>query len=309
MISIPFSGSKRYSYKAVRKIVEGGGYKRVYEPFGGSAVLSVNLFNDGIVEEAFINDFDGLFDIYGEYLDYKDWLVEKCWAAGFLRRVTRAGAKDRCVKKNRNDEVVAEGKPYELPKHQQEYLQSLVARIPKKYWRLLTTGGNFTFSAKSTEPEIRLCFFKYFSAYLKTDRQRRYLETVKRINRDRLDYREYLKRHAEEFDRDSILILDPPYVDTEQGQYNGTFTEDETVNLLKAVKALGIDFIFFNHDPERIKSWLDRAGFTEYEMSLTGSKATSSNRNRLDVMVYVNRKTDRKKRRRLETKIGKESSL
>lgn len=51
MISIPFSGSKRNRYKEVKQIVQDHGYKKVYEAFGGSAVLSVNLFREGIGQQ------------------------------------------------------------------------------------------------------------------------------------------------------------------------------------------------------------------------------------------------------------------
>lgn len=89
MISIPFSGTKRYSYKHIKRIVEENGYKTVLEPFGGSGVLSVNLFNDGLVESAIINDYDGFFDDYLEFLDVRDKLIEDCKNAGLNKIVRR----------------------------------------------------------------------------------------------------------------------------------------------------------------------------------------------------------------------------
>ena len=89
MISIPFSGSKRNRYKEVKQNVQDQGYKKVYEAFGGSAVLSVNLFREGIVERAVINDYDRLFDLYPDYLDIKDNLIKKCLEAGFIKSNVR----------------------------------------------------------------------------------------------------------------------------------------------------------------------------------------------------------------------------
>lgn len=108
MISIPFSGSKRNRYKEVKQIVQDHGYKKIYEAFGGSAVLSVNLFREGIVERAVINDYDRLFDLYPAYLDIKDNLIKKCLEAGFIKSNKR------------------------LNDTQREYLQSMIATIDEK---------------------------------------------------------------------------------------------------------------------------------------------------------------------------------
>ena len=84
MIWIPFPGGKRLSYKRfVEPLCASRRYISVFEPFGGSCVLSVNLKRDGHVNRAVINDYDGLFSLYPEFLDIKDWIVRECESKGF----------------------------------------------------------------------------------------------------------------------------------------------------------------------------------------------------------------------------------
>ena len=116
MLTIPFSGNKKTRYKEVADIVKRGGYNAVYEPFAGSAVLSVNLYNNKIIEKAVINDYDGLFDIYQEYLDIKEKLVADCLAAGLVKQKELQ------------------------PPDKREVLQGLVSKIDKKFWHLLANN-------------------------------------------------------------------------------------------------------------------------------------------------------------------------
>lgn len=207
MISIPFSGSKKFSYKNVKPIVEAGGYETVYEPFGGSCVLSANLYNDRIVKRAVINDYDGLFDLYPKYLDYKDWIVEECYKYGIKRRVKsndpNTGKWSLYYRDDNGEKVWGKSK---LKEDEIEFLQSLVSQVPKKYWRLLTYGSNFTFSAVSSGKVIKLSDFIYFQNYLKTDKQRKYLDVINRLERTRLDYREFFKRYSKELNRGGDYI-------------------------------------------------------------------------------------------------------
>lgn len=187
MISIPFSGSKRNRYKEVKQIVQDHGYKKVYEAFGGSAVLSVNLFREGIVERAVINDYDRLFDLYPDYLDIKDALIKKCLEAGFIKSNKR------------------------LNDTQREYLQSMIATIDEKYWRLL--ANNFVFSGKQTGT-MKPSDFTYFHNDITTEKQREYLQTVQQMERVSMDYKEFLTEHYKDFDDTTMIILDPPYMNS-----------------------------------------------------------------------------------------------
>lgn len=284
MISIPFSGSKRYSYKNVKPIVENGGYHTVYEPFGGSCVLSVNLYNDGIVERAVVNDYDGIFDLYPQYLDYKDWLVEKCLDYGIKRRVECGDYPEIGNTYYYDEKHIRHPISVTLNHDERAYLQSLIAQIPRVYWKLLTTGSNFTHSAKGSDSKIELSDFRYFRNYIYTDKQHAYLEVVNKMERVKLDYKEFLETMI---GNEGIIIADPPYCDASQGQYKTQFTEEQTVELLKLLKNTGLDFIFFNHNMGKILNWCEIAGINYTSIEYTGNALKTANRKRKDVMLYV----------------------
>lgn len=286
MISVPFSGSKRYCYKAVKEIAQNGAYSAVYEPFGGSCVLSVNLMRDGVVKRAVANDYDRFFDGYEEYLNLKDFVVAECYRHG-LERTTHD--------KNGWKRVCGDGseKPVKsriLDLKQREWLQAFFGdNIPQKFWRYFSLGNNFTHSAVSSHKEIKLKDFCLFNGYLKTDKQREYLKALERVTLERLDWRDFIGKHRSRMDSGSLLVLDPPYVNTAQDQYSGQFTEEDTLELVMAASDTGRDFLFFNHDPEKVRKWLDGL---EFELFLIRNSKLTANRNRLDAMAYV-RQTER----------------
>lgn len=261
MISIPFSGSKRNRYKEVRKIVEDNGYTKVYEPFGGSAVLSVNLFREGLVDKAIINDYDHLFDLYPAYLDIKDNLIRKCLDKGFTKGNKRINEEQRC------------------------FLQSEIMNCDKRYWHLLSS--NFVFSGRRTA-EARLSDFVYFMNDITTDKQREYLKTVSQVERDSLDYKDFIKKHYKDFDDTTLLIVDPPYMNSEQKAYNNQtfFRLAETLKLLTMLKDMGIDFIFFNMVERDVIEVLKLFGFKNFEVR-TRRVSQSATSIREDCMVYV----------------------
>ena len=169
MISIPFSGSKRYSYKNVKEIAEQNNYTAVYEPFGGSCVLSVNLYNDKLVERAVANDYDRFFDLYPEYLNLKDKVVEEGYKRG-LRRTTSNGLLTKRIDLNNNFEII---KSPVLNSKDRKILQDIISEyVPEKYWRYFSLGSNFMYSAVSSHEIIKLNDFALFNRYLKTDKQR-----------------------------------------------------------------------------------------------------------------------------------------
>ena len=250
--------------------------------------MGVNLFNDGIVKRAVLNDYDGLFNLYPEYLDYKDWIVEKCLERGMKqwshkRHPVTDKETDYYIDDDGNT-VWGKGR---LSQEDSEFLQSLVLQIPKKYWTLLATGRNFTHSAVGAHREIRISDFAYFARYIWTDRQRAYLDAVNQCELASLDYRDFLKTYQKEFTSKSILIADPPYCSAYQGQYKDQFTETQTIELLKSLVDRKVDFIFFNHDMKQVKSWFKTLGITPEILEYTGNAQNSANHKRLDVMAYV----------------------
>lgn len=293
MISIPFHGSKKTSYKYVKPIVENYGYRSVYEPFGGSGILSLNLYKDGLVDRVRINDYDMFFDDYEKYLDYKDWIVENCLRRGMVKTNSCA---QYGVYKRINGQVVQLESAL-LDEDDKQFLQNLVKQVPYKYWRYLALGHNFTFPGVAQHDVIKLSDFVYFSSYIKTDKQREYLKWIDKVDLDHLDYRAFLKKYKSEMGRDSLLIIDPPYIDKYQGAYKGRFNYDDTRELIEVLKDLKVDFIFFSEDKDTVNEFLDGLNIVDNSDIATGKKANLHSKNRIEHFAFVrfDRKRDYKK--------------
>lgn len=284
MITIPFHGSKKTSFKHIKPIVEKYMYKSVYEPFGGSGVLSVNLLNEGVVEKAAINDFDRFFDDYEEYLDYKEWVVDSCYEHGFKN--THSNGTHGVYYVDKDGERVHLDTAI-LSKEDKKYLQSLMLKVPRKLWKKMALGSNFTFPGVAHHKEVKLNDFIYFHACVGTDRQRKYIELIKQMEVDHCDYREFLDKRKPELGCDSLLLVDPPYAGTGQGAYEGEFTEEDTLELIDYLKDLKIDFVFFNKDKETVERYLDGLDIIECGFIGTGSRANGVNPNRVEYYALV----------------------
>lgn len=282
MISIPFIGSKRYSYKQVKEIAEKKKYKNVYEPFGGSCMLSVNLLNDGLVEDAYVNDYDHFFDNYEHYLDLKDQVVAEGYRRG-LERTSHDSKRGKYV--FQKDGSIKPVKSTILQGEKRQLIQDIFEElVPEEYYRYFTIGNNFCHSGTGLHKKIYLRDFCMFNAYLKTDKQREYLEKLNECEITNLDYRDFLLLYEYEIDKDALLIVDPPYVGTLQDHYKHTFTEEDTVELINTLNKLPCDYIFFNSDIEKIIEWLDG---TEYEIKPTGNGRVSPTHHTVEYLIYV----------------------
>lgn len=280
MISIPFSGSKKYSYNKVKAIVEQGNYNSVYEPFGGSCILSVNLFNDGLVEKAYSNDYDHFFDEYETYLDLKDKVVEEGYKAGLKR--TNQNVKHGAYYHDKNGNIV-EIETRVLYGDERQVLQDIISKyVPEKFWYYFALGNNFTYSTKSARRKIYLREFILFSNYLKTDKQRNYLKILNQITLEHLDYRDFIDKYRNNIDENSLLIIDPPYPNDRQIQYEGMFTEKEAKELINTINELPCDYIYFHGDFEEIKCWFNKVDYTTEQIN-------RHNTNKQDYLIYVHK--------------------
>ena len=282
MISIPFVGGKRTSYKYVKPIVQKFKYKSVYEPFGGSGVLSVNLYKDGLVDKAVVNDYDCFFNNYEQYLDYKDWIVEECSKQGF--HMTKTDSISHYYIEN-GEKIRL--KTRLLSYEKREIIQSYVKQIPKKYWRYLALGNNFCFSAIPSRPKVVLSDFCYFHSPLDTTKQREYLAWYRKIESLSLDYKDFIELNKENFDENSLLIIDPPYLNSWQFGYKGEFDLEKTKELIEILKDLKIDFIFFNDNFDLIHELLSGLNIV-YENGVdVQSKKYAFRRKRKDCFALV----------------------
>ena len=286
MISIPFSGSKRYSYKNVKKIVEEGGYKRVYEPFGGSCVLSVNLVNDGVVEQAIANDYDHFFDDYPEYLDLKDKVVAECYRRG-LKKV--CSDKEGSYFINDNGEKVRL-KQLSLSEEPRKILQKVISTyVPKELYPYFCLGTQFGWHTRLKNDEIKLNNFKLFSRDLTTTKQRKYIELLKKVKLENLDYKDFIEIYKWDIqdDPDVLLIIDPPYIDNETSQYKGGFSISQENELIELLRDLNVDFVFFESNQDFVSKLQD---IFEEELIIDEKEILSGlHTTRKDVLTYIKR--------------------
>lgn len=293
MISIPFRGAKIYSYnRQVKPIAEAGGYDTVLEPFGGSAVLSVNLKRDGVVDTAVINDYDRLWERYPEFLDIKDWLVSECYKKGLRRTTCSKNGKFRIEPDGTRTPVST----CLLDKNDKKILMDLVAKIDKKWWPLLSLGSCFTYDAASSQNAIKLKNFKYFRNGLGTEKAREYLKAVKACEVMSLDWRDFLKANRGRFGGKTLIILDPPYTGANPGVYKSqrSYTLNDLAELVSAVKNTGCDFILFNYGMDDIRDLLLGFGLNPDRLEYTGLSGGTVSRSSQDVLAYVRRADDSK---------------
>lgn len=284
MISIPFRGSKKYSYKQVRKIVEENDYNKSLEPFGGTGVLSVNLFNDGLVNEAIINDYDHMFDLYPEFLDVKDEIVSECLEKGLTKTYHTDG--NRYYHYENGERVYT---PTELlSSEHKEILQSVISKYDSKYYQLLGTGACFNHSGRQNNPNgIKLEDFCYFRRGISTKPARKYIDVVNQCTLTHLDYKEFLETQT--VDENSLLIVDPPYIDANIGTYKNEtiFDYDKTLKLIGLIKDLNVDFIFFNYGIDQIQDLLKKHNLKPTIIDYTGNPAKTASRKSQDVLAFI----------------------
>lgn len=283
MISIPFVGSKKYSYKDIKPFVEQGNYDTVYEPFGGSCVLSVNLLNDGLVKRAVVNDYDRFFDNYETYLDLKDKVVEEGYRRGLVRTSHDSKHGAYCSNSDGTKTCI---KSFILQGDKRKTIQDIIGEIvPEEYWRYFTLGNNFCHSGFSLVEKINLTDFAMFNGYLKTDKQRKYLQVLNDCEINHLDYSDFLNKYKNDIDENSLLIIDPPYVGTLQCQYEYEFSEEDTKELINILEELPCDYIFFNRDLKKIKEWFKDI---DCVIKQTGTlKRRSPQHNTEEYLIYV----------------------
>lgn len=265
MIAIPFSGGKRYCYKEVRAIVEENGYTAIREPFGGSCVLSVNLANDGLVDDVVANDYDGIFEIYPEYLRIRERIVNALYAAGYVRLKRR--------------ELSKRGNRTLSPEHK-AMLREMVSRVDEKYWRLLS--HDFCMTSRAAGNRIDIKQFGYCNWPKDLSGGWEYLEALKKVTLTSCDWRGFYR--DVDFPEGTLIILDPPYPGTSQVQYGGGF--DDMEGLLDETLKLGRDFILFGKDRGSLEPLLESRG-VDADWRTVGVRTACANFNRRDCMVHA----------------------
>lgn len=262
LLKISFSGSKINRVREIEGLIKTKKYKRVVEVFGGSCCISNNLKRDNIVQEAVANDYDQYFNNFEEYIRYKEKLIAKLIDLGFVKS----------------------RKP--LPKTQQDQLQRIIREIKDNKRLLRYLSKNFVFSARQAATNINISDFIYFTCELSVKKDQDFYNNLKNIQLDSLDYKDFIRKYVRYNDRDTLIILDPPYLNSYQKQYENTFFGlCETISLLNMMKNLKNDFIYFNMVEKDSIELLNLLGFNYiYQTKKVIQSNTSS---REDFMAYV----------------------
>lgn len=252
MITIPYPGIKRMWIRDAENICKNFEYHTVFEPFGSSFVLGVNMLNDGLIDRLVVNDPKNFFTLYPTYLDIKDEIVEKCYEQGFRRTTTHYG-KNVIVD---GDERIPVDTP-RLPDEQAKYLQSLIRKIDEKYWPLLCLGYNFAYPSRFTNP--KLTDFCYFNRNLSTKEQREYLSVLHKAEIEHLDWYNFLRYHRPEMNEHTLTIYDPPIDEFE-------FTTDDYQYMLTCMRNLETEALIFGTDKWEMRRAMNRAHVNIYDM-------------------------------------------
>ncbi|CVK17217.1 Site-specific DNA-adenine methylase [Apibacter mensalis] len=263
LLKISFSGSKANRVIEINELIKNKKYKRVVEVFGGSCCISNNLKRDNIVPEVVANDYDKYFDNFEYHINYKEKLINQLIELGF-EKSKRALCED-----------------------QKEKLQNLIIKIQDNKNLLKYLSKNFVFSAVRNMGDIKVSDFSYFMNDLSTKQDREFYINLKNVHLDSLDYKDFLQKYITFNDRNTLIIVDPPYLNSFQKQYsNGTyFGLCETIRLLKIVKQLKNDFIFFNMIEKDSIELLNLFGFN-YTYNTKNTNA-SRNNIREDFLAYI----------------------
>ena len=263
LLKTSFSGSKVNRVREIKELIKNKKYKRVIEVFGGSCCISNNLKRDNIVEEAIANDYDHYFDNFEDNMIYKEKLIDQLIELGFVKFQ----------------------KP--LSKDKREELQNLIKEIQDNKNLLKYLAKNFVYSSRRSANDINVFDFCYFMSELSTKYDKEFYINLKNVHLDSLDYKDFIKKYSTFNDRDTLIILDPPYLNSYQKQYCNEkyFGLSETIRLLHTMKQLKNDFIFFNVSEKNSVDLLYLFGFNfTYNTIKT---YLSSNNYREDFLAYV----------------------
>ena len=261
VIKTGFSGNKSNRVKEIAELTRNGKYTRIVEIFGGSCVISNNLLKEKIVEEAIANDYDHYFDNFEEHIHFKENFIEKLLKLGLEKSKERR-----------------------MSKEHQEVVQNSLKDKDKNLLKYLSK--NFVFSSKRAAAEIKIKDFIYFTNDITIEKDLEYIKHLKNVKLDSLDYKEFIEKYINAGDRKTLVVVDPPYLNSSQKQYGDEFFGlEKTIKLLNSLKEKRNDFIFFNQIKEDSIELLKLYDFNfEYN---TRVSYMSAGRKREDFMAHI----------------------
>lgn len=263
VLKLAFSGSKYRRIPDIYDLIKSKKYNRIVEVFGGSCCISNNMLRDKVVNQAIANDFDGYFEKFEENIIFKENLIKQLLHKGFEKSESM------------------------LSTEKQEYLKKLLSPIKEDKNLISFLSKNFVYSAIRANQTIDIKDFNYLRGELSTRQERLYYEELKNVQLDRLHYEDFISKYVQNDDKTTLVILDPPYMNARQKQYQNTtyFGITETLKLLNLMKDKRNDFLFFNMRKDDTTALLDLLNLKyTYQTRMT---SISKNNVREDFLAYI----------------------
>lgn len=273
MYKIDFVGSKINRYKEILKIAKEGGYKNIIEIFGGSMVISTNIQNEGFFVIA--NDFD----YFKEKLKNKIVDIE---ALHLYLKETEFYNRDfqKYMKLNEKEKDI-------LYNYLKDKSIDFIKNISKLFVFSQSSGDIEEITNKEAVlKKLQYRCYNNIDEYIK--KRKIYLNELLKVKTDNLDYLDFIEKYKDIINsKDTLLIADPPYLNTSQKWYTNSkyFSIKETIDLLQQVKKLKCDVLFFNQNKKDMNSLLDLFNF-EYSIYIKNVNY-GSGKLREDVMYYI----------------------
>ena len=260
---LPFMGNKRFMLKNIKEAIREMQTSKqinkdtlILDVFGGSGLISHNLKQMLPQNEVIWNDYDN----YQERLDnIKD--TEKLRALLYEKFFTN------------HDEKIT--------KEKREQILDLIKEFSKNHYvDYITISSYLFFSSRYAKDLKELEKNKtYYSKITATPlKSEGYLQGVKRVNKD---FTELLKEY--ESVKNKLLILDPPYLQTEKGNYKDHFTLKQFMSLFKY---LSKPYLFFGSETSEVIDFFEC--FKEYNTNLENytTKKACLSKGGYDFIIY-----------------------
>lgn len=262
---LPFMGNKRNMLKHIKQVLETmradgeiDGESIFIDVFGGSGLVAHNIKQWYPRNQVLWNDYDNYqvrLDHIAQTESLREWLYEK------LRGVEYENALPKEIKQ----EILA-------------HIHSLETQ--GEYIDYTTLSSYLLFSGNYARDFTKLCkvtFYNHISATRLS--AQRYLHGVERVSLDFIDLLDSYK-HI----KNKCLILDPPYLQTQVGNYNDHFRLGQFFSLIERVQR---PYLFFGSDRSDIIEAFEY--LKRYHKELEGYTFNSSyllGGNNTDYIIY-----------------------
>ncbi|MDA3968040.1 DNA adenine methylase [Helicobacter sp. WB40] len=251
---LPFMGQKSKMLGALIRILNTFNISKdcvFLDCFGGSGLLSHTIKQEYFENRVIYNDYDN-----------------------FLRRLELIDTTEEI----RKGLLKIVGAVYKLSLETIEKIKEFLEGYDDKEIDFITLASYLKFIGGRSDYLTKDVFFKENTFYnrirLTKLESNRYLEGVEIVS---CDFREMLEQN---FNENSILILDPPYLNTQRGHYKNQLDEEATLIILEYVKKARY-FVFFTSNISHSETFFKLSNIPYNKLGRTLAIG-----NKLDLMLF-----------------------